>query len=203
MNETELAEFIRTDLWFDSKDFHWMLYGLARGYARRFPGMRVLEIGTREGSTAVPLLAGIQAGSFGEAGKLVSVDNDTDIKGHVVEVARVRVANAGLGHLWELHLADSHAWESPYPDYLIIFIDGDHSYWAVKADFEKYSKMLAPNGIILMHDAQSFDDVRKFIQEVNLGDWMASVIPIDNGLAVINRRSDWVSNLPYQENYKW
>jgi hypothetical protein len=34
----------------------------------------------------------------------------------------------------------------------VLFIDGDHSYEGVKLDFELYSKILSPKGIILIHD---------------------------------------------------
>lgn len=34
----------------------------------------------------------------------------------------------------------------------VLFIDGDHSYEGVKLDFELYSKIMSPKGIILIHD---------------------------------------------------
>lgn len=34
----------------------------------------------------------------------------------------------------------------------VLFIDGDHSYEGTKDDFERYSKYIAPNGIIAFHD---------------------------------------------------
>ena len=34
----------------------------------------------------------------------------------------------------------------------LVFVDGDHSYEAVKNDSEKALRMLAPGGIILWHD---------------------------------------------------
>lgn len=36
-----------------------------------------------------------------------------------------------------------------------LFIDGDHSYEGVKSDFELYSKILTPSGIIMLHDTDS------------------------------------------------
>ena len=33
-----------------------------------------------------------------------------------------------------------------------LFIDGDHSYEGVKSDFELYSKILTPGGLIVIHD---------------------------------------------------
>ena len=37
----------------------------------------------------------------------------------------------------------------------VLFIDGDHSYEVVKLDFELYSKIMSPNGIILIHDTDN------------------------------------------------
>jgi hypothetical protein len=37
----------------------------------------------------------------------------------------------------------------------VLFIDGDHSYEGVKLDFELYSKIVSPKGIILIHDTDS------------------------------------------------
>lgn len=34
----------------------------------------------------------------------------------------------------------------------LLFIDGDHTYAGVKADFEMYSPLVAPDGIIALHD---------------------------------------------------
>ena len=36
-----------------------------------------------------------------------------------------------------------------------LFIDGDHSYEGVKIDFELYSNLLSPTGIIMLHDTDS------------------------------------------------
>jgi predicted O-methyltransferase YrrM len=33
-----------------------------------------------------------------------------------------------------------------------LFIDGDHSYKGVRQDFETYSKLVRPGGLIAMHD---------------------------------------------------
>lgn len=37
----------------------------------------------------------------------------------------------------------------------VLFIDGDHSYEGVKSDFDLYSKILSPNGIIILHDTDA------------------------------------------------
>lgn len=51
--------------------------------------------------------------------------------------------------------------------YDFIFIDADHSYEAVKADFEMFSPLLAKNGVIGLHDVCSQDfEVIKFWKEL-------------------------------------
>lgn len=40
----------------------------------------------------------------------------------------------------------------------VLFIDGDHSYEGAKFDFDRYSKFVAPGGIIALHDIVEFHD---------------------------------------------
>ena len=39
-----------------------------------------------------------------------------------------------------------------------IFIDGDHTYEAVRADWEAWSSLVAPRGIVAVHDSRSTSD---------------------------------------------
>jgi len=52
--------------------------------------------------------------------------------------------------------------------YHIMFIDGDHSYKGVKADFEQYHSLLEPAGYLLFDDYQqdSWPEVTQFVDEV-------------------------------------
>jgi hypothetical protein len=98
----------------------------------------------------------------------------------------------------------------------ILFIDGDHSYEGVKKDFELYSNLLSPKGVILLHDTDPdyessliisedakkdhhrFDGPSKFIQEleknpewnlVNLFNF--SILkdkPSSSGITIINKK---------------
>ena len=98
----------------------------------------------------------------------------------------------------------------------VLFIDGDHSYEGVKLDFELYSKLLSPKGVILLHDTDqnyidsliisedakkdhhSFDGPAKFIEElqknsewnlVNLFNFHTFTDkPSSSGITIINRR---------------
>ncbi len=43
-----------------------------------------------------------------------------------------------------------------------LFIDGDHSYEGVKADFENYSPLVKPGGLIAFHDIVDNDKDKSF-----------------------------------------
>lgn len=49
-----------------------------------------------------------------------------------------------------------------------ILIDGDHSYRGIKADWEKYSKLVIKNGYVIIDDYEdpSWPDVKKFIDNM-------------------------------------
>ncbi len=98
----------------------------------------------------------------------------------------------------------------------VLFIDGDHSYEGVKQDFELYSNILNPKGIIILHDTDGeyeetlivsedakkdhhrFDGPSKFIKELqenpewnliklhNFGILMDK--PSSTGITIINRK---------------
>jgi hypothetical protein len=98
----------------------------------------------------------------------------------------------------------------------LLFIDGDHSYEGVKLDFELYSKLLAPKGVVILHDSDenysnslivsedakkdyySFDGPAKFVKElqenpewnlVNLFNFhILKDKPSSSGITIINRR---------------
>jgi hypothetical protein len=98
----------------------------------------------------------------------------------------------------------------------VLFIDGDHSYEGVKLDFELYSKIMSPKGIILIHDTDSeyeeslivsedakkdhhrFDGPSRLIKElqqnsewnlVNLFNFrILSDKPSSSGITIVNRK---------------
>ena len=55
----------------------------------------------------------------------------------------------------------------------LIFLDGDHSYPAVKEDFLHFSEWLADDGIIIFHDSKYFSGVIRTIGEaLATGNWV-------------------------------
>lgn len=117
----------------------------------------VLEIGTAEGGS---LYLWTQAAE--DDAKILSVDLPGGDFGGAYPECRVRLyrAFARRGQTVELIRADSHAsdtrervrefFENTSLDFL--FIDGDHSYEGVKADFEQYGSLVRQGGLIGFHD---------------------------------------------------
>jgi len=54
----------------------------------------------------------------------------------------------------------------PHKDVDFLFIDGDHSYDGVRRDFEDYSKLVRPGGLIVLHDVAGLGEVKAFWDEL-------------------------------------
>jgi len=118
---------------------------------------RVLEIGTAKGGT---LYLWAQAAS--DNASLMSVDLPGGDFGGAYAPCRSALYKsfARPGQTINLELADSHLPESQakvkeyFGDQQIdfAFIDGDHTYEGVKADFNDYGPLVRPGGIIAFHD---------------------------------------------------
>jgi predicted O-methyltransferase YrrM len=66
-----------------------------------------------------------------------------------------------------------------------LFIDGDHSYKAVKSDFENYSKFVRKGGIIAFHDIIYSEGVNRIWNEVkNKGKSYRELIKDSNSLGI-------------------
>lgn len=110
---------------------------------------RMLEIGTGLGGSAYSLSRMARPGSL-----IVTVDNSPLAREYVAvyqRPGRTRIVNV---------IGDSHAPETlehvgralgPGPVDLL-YIDGDHSYEGVKADFESYKTFCRPGALIAFHD---------------------------------------------------
>lgn len=51
-------------------------------------------------------------------------------------------------------------------DFDMLFIDGDHQYFQIKADIENYMKLLKPGGLICGHDYPGYPGVYKAVNEL-------------------------------------
>lgn len=107
--------------------------------------MRILEIGTWEGGTLYHWIKNAPDGA-----RIVSIDNQ-----HMNSALYDEWADNRVDVKW--FKGDSKSWDAKefakkgYP-YDFIFIDADHSYEGVKADWEYYRYLINKNGVIAFHD---------------------------------------------------
>jgi len=108
----------------------------------------ILEIGVGRGHSTKALLGGLKEREErnGYVGELYSMDIE-DCYRHVARKKEFSETEK----YWEFILGDSKElkWDKPID---ILFIDGDHAYEGVKADFERYEPFVKKDGLILMHD---------------------------------------------------
>lgn len=118
---------------------------------------RVLEIGTAKGGT---LYLWCQAAA--EDATIVSIDLPWGKFGGGYDEPRATLYRAFARENQQLHLLRGNSHESSIHEQIrqcfanepidFAFIDGDHGYAGVKADFIEYGKMVRPGGLIAFHD---------------------------------------------------
>jgi len=59
-----------------------------------------------------------------------------------------------------------------------LFIDGDHSYGAVEADYLNYAHLVRPGGVVAFHDANNYD-VIKFLRHLRSGEHFTRDVPLE------------------------
>lgn len=162
------------------QSYVYMLYEFVLEYKPK----KMLEIGVQNGQSTKTILMAMNENKFGT---LVSIDHkrrhsilDVDypdlkpywnfIQGssHDPITLQLAMKNLGEGEMYDM-----------------AFIDGDHKYPGVKQDFEEYSQLVKPGGIIMLHDIINQNEgVRDLWKEItwekfaiNWGRARNSVIP--------------------------
>jgi predicted O-methyltransferase YrrM len=110
----------------------------------------IVEIGIAEGGSAWHLCRAMDPG-----GTITLIDTYPTVLGLNMSrvIARRLVGSVDRGEVEWLRMRSDQAvggWTRPL-DYL--FIDGDHSYEAVRRDFEGWSGHVVPEGLVAFHDA--------------------------------------------------
>ena len=130
----------------------WLLYGVVRAVRSNV----CVEIGSSTGwSTCITALA-LEENVHG---RLYAIDphlaNDwSDVPGDTLATLRANLARIRLAHRVEIVVMKSAAAVDSIPSSIdLLFIDGDHSYRGVKADWDLFSPKLAPWGVAVFHDS--------------------------------------------------
>lgn len=126
-----------------------LLYRLARDVERG----PVAEIGRFKGGStfifASALPDGVELWSYD-----VHVALRPDMPGEKLdEELRAALERYGLAGKVNLIVADSRSADPPPEPVEVLFIDGDHSYGGVRADFQRWGAFVGPGGHLLFHDA--------------------------------------------------
>lgn len=146
---------------------------------KRLRPRTVVEIGTYSGGTlrswcqcaaAVALIVSIDlpGGEFGGG-------YDPTRAQHIQTFARPKqrlVLVQGDSHTAEIQ--DRLRWELDGRQIDFLFIDGDHSYDGVKADFEEYAPLVRSGGVVAFHDVAEYPElpecqVDRFWREIKPG----------------------------------
>ena len=79
-----------------------------------------------------------------------------------------------------------------------LFIDGDHSYEGAKQDFENYSKLVRPGGLIALHDIQPDFATAYGVQTAS---WTGGVPKLWQELVADGLETTALISEPHQDGY--
>ena len=127
-----------------------LLYRLARNVS---PGAAVAEIGRFKGGSTLLLASALPVGA-----ELWSYDLHVaireDMSGEQLDSELgTALDRYGLGGRVHLVVGDSRTVDPPTRAPYLVFVDGDHTYEGARADYERWSELVAPGGHLLFHDA--------------------------------------------------
>jgi predicted O-methyltransferase YrrM len=138
---------------------------------------RIVELGTYEGRSTVALASGLARASFEEKYPVLTIDTFTGSYENQPGERHFRVETlTSLGHvdtypaftrnIKEFGLTDLVcAWRMTTIDAAelfegnigLLFVDGDHSYEAVRGDLDAWVPHLAHDGIVVLHDVGDWE----------------------------------------------
>lgn len=149
-----------------------LLYSLIRSQGLK----EVVEIGGFLGNTSQVLARGVRM----NGGRLLIVEQDIQAATALFEKF------VDQGHV-RITVLDSKSVNFPItPD--LVFIDGDHSYQGVQADWKIWSKKLKVGGYIAFHDAVTALGVNQFVHEMFPKEgWEHLGMPGDTGCLLVRK----------------
>jgi len=148
--------------------------------ARFLPGKLIVELGTHDGTSTLPLLKA--------ASEIDGAVHSIDIA--PCPAAAEAVRRYGLGSWWTFHQTSTRDFATRCPNPIdLLFIDADHSEAAVREDFELYAPLVRPGGLILMHDYLLDQGVGPFVNRELRGraGFEVAVLPYCWGLVIARK----------------
>lgn len=177
-------------------DSAWILYGLCRSMKPRI----CVEIGSARGKSAC--FVGMALKENG-GGKLYAIDphaktnwNDSESV-DTLEVIQSNLKSLGLEQIVTLVRKASvealKGWTEPID---LIFIDGDHSYEGIKADWEGFKPFMTPFSLVVFHDTlwdlkpdpkwyRADMGVPRFVEELRREGYQVLTIDRDWGVSIV------------------
>jgi hypothetical protein len=140
--------------------------------ARQEPEAAIVELGSYKGKSTVALAAGVR--SVGPGSVVVYAVDTFEGSAELAHLGlntfadfQSNIARSGLTSLVQpiqgLTVPSAGLVERPIS---LLFIDADHSYEGVRADFEAWAPMVIPNGIIAFHDTfGDWEGPNRFVHE--------------------------------------
>jgi predicted O-methyltransferase YrrM len=139
-----------------------LIYRLARGRS----DVTVVDIGRFKGGSTFLLAAAVGEGSCVWSYD-VHVAHDARYTGAELDRELLEALRRyGLDSKVQLVVADSRTVEPPPRPVDLILIDGDHSYLAVRSDWEHWQPHLAPGADVLFHDAVDSGGFGTYVPDV-------------------------------------
>lgn len=169
-----------------------LLYRLARNVPS---GAAVAEIGRFKGGSTLLLASALPAGA-----ELWSYDLHValraDMSGPELDAELTgALERYGLRDRVHLVVGDSRVVEPPPRAPALVFVDGDHSYEGARADYERWSGLLAPGGHLLFHDAvdaggygNHYPGIARLVEEIERDDRSLERQPDAGSIAHFTRR---------------
>lgn len=136
------------------------------------------NLGVWCGRSVICLAAGLSDSGF--AGKVIGIDTfaGEGMKGYndpymepffskILNYAKDKIAERDLDSYVTLEIGLTSDIVTKYLDkkFVFIFIDADHSYEHVKEDFELWSPLLVPGGLLAFHDSDK-EGVKRLLSEL-------------------------------------
>lgn len=186
----------------------WLLHGLVRSLQ---PDV-VVETGSARGWSACHIGLALRENV---RGKIYAIDphsttewNDSGGVENSLPVFQRHIAAMGLQNYVEIIRADSltaaRGWTRPID---LIFIDGDHSYEGVKADWDLFSPFLTTSGVAVFHDTtwelnrhdpryRGDMGVPRFVDDLRRQGFPVITLDRDCGLSLVQRPAGGVPLIP-------